>query len=48
MKILVPHLHFGVIFQMRLHPPGSEDAEKYFSSGLIYKGKKSAAYRKKP
>jgi hypothetical protein len=33
---------------MRLHPPGSEDAEKYFSNSLTYKGKKTAAYKKKP
>jgi hypothetical protein len=33
---------------MRLHPPGSEDAEKFVPSGFVYKGKKSAAYRKKP
>jgi hypothetical protein len=33
---------------MRLHPPGSEDAEKYFSNGFVYKGKKGAAYKKKP
>jgi hypothetical protein len=33
---------------MRLHPPGSEDAEKYFSNGFTYKGKKTAAYKKKP
>lgn len=48
MKFCVPNLHFGIIFQMRLHPPGSEDAEKYVSSGFVYKGKKSAAYGKKP
>jgi hypothetical protein len=32
---------------MRLHPPGSEDAEKYLSNGFTYKGKKNAAYKKK-
>jgi len=48
MKFHVSDLQFGVIFQMRLHPPGSEDAEKYISSGFVHKGKKSAAYKKKP
>jgi hypothetical protein len=42
------NFNFGVIFQMRLHPPGSEDAANYFPNGFTYTGKKTAAYKKNP